>query len=403
MRRRDAWDLITSVSGNAGIQAIGILTAILAARLYAPADRGELAAAVTWSLVFVAMTDLGLSQAVPFFAAKQTPNVGSTSVAIALLATVAVTPVAALLVMVWGPESSRVASAYALLIVPFALILNYCGGLVQGQSRHRSFTVMRTLAAIPYALGLILAGWWWRSGPDAVLLVALGLTISLSVAIVTYSSRTIDAFGRPSRSLSRPMIAFGVRTYPGNLAWIGNQRAPMLIVGAVLGSASLGVYSVAQSYAAIPFVVASAIALLIPGRVASVDGSEAKRESLRFIVLGSIATWVVAAALIPLAGTIVPLVYGSVYDEAVIPSVVLLLASGFVGFNFVVSTSLRSVGKPSAPSQAEAIGLILTLILAAILVRTIGAIGAAWATLGSSVVVAFILSFKFMRHYGESQ
>lgn len=390
---------VTNLTGILAIQGLGFITALLAARLFNPADRGTLAAAVSWSLLLFAIGDLGLSEAVPFLAAKRRSGVGATAVVVAVLIALFLAPIFFIAIRFIGPDLSGTAMLYAIVGAPISLIITYAGALFQGESRLGVFNLYRIMGNIPYALGLVLAGGQATRTPDRVLLIALWSSGLVCLLGTFYARRAIKVFGSPSREILRTLVPFGLKTYPGNLAWNGNQRLPLLILGGAAGTAALGYYSVALSYAMVPLVIASAFALLAPGRIASREGQAAIKESRRLSFLGIVATWLVALALIPLAGVIVPWVFGSAYTPSATSAAVLAGAFGLIGTNFILSASLRALGRPAAPSWAEMAGLIVTLVAAPIFAAKYGAVGSAWVAFASAFLATPILIAFARRHH----
>jgi len=391
--RRGALDLLSSLLGNAGLQLVGVVTAVMAARIFDPSARGEIAAAVTWLLIMSAVADLGLSQSVPYYVARKVRAAGSTSIALVVAVSICLAPLFVFLPGIVGYRLSASALAYSVAGVPFCLIISYVGGVFQGESRHRLLTLVRLLGCMPYAIALVAAA-VGRYSPDAVLWQALGLTVTVCLLLCLWSRRSSLLSERPTLQLAGLLTSYGLRTYPGNLAWMATQRIPMLLVGGLAGTASLGYYTVAQSYAVIPFAVASAFALMAPGRIGSCSGADSVKASRKLCRFGLLATWGVVVVLVPITNlTLVP-VFGRAYEPSVGPAVLLVIGAGLFGQNFVLSASLRALDYPSVPSFAEAAGLVAVLISCPFFVQWFGWVGAAWATVvGAGIVSVLLLIF----------
>lgn len=384
--RRALWDLAVSLLGNGALQLLGLGTSILAARLLRPDARGELAAAVTWALILTALADLGLSQAVPVFSAKGRAGVTLAAAATAFAASALLAPVFLLLPGLLGFHPTAAAFCYSIVGVPFGLTTTYLAGACQGASRHAAFNTIRVAGSLPYGIGLGFAIFpAWRS-PDVVLWSSLALTIVACLVLAGASRRWL---GRPD---FQNLITYGLRGYPGNLAWTAAQRIPVLMVGGFSGSAALGYFTVAQSYAVVPFAVGSAFALLGPGRIASLTGPAAAQASRSLARWGITATWAVALVFLPLTGALVRAVYGAAYAPSAGAAVLLVLASGFLGTNFVLSACLRALRRPGAPSYAELTGLAVVIVLCPMAIHWLGWTGAAWTTLTAAAIVAVILA-----------
>jgi O-antigen/teichoic acid export membrane protein len=377
------------LAGNGSLQLLGLGTSILAARLFRPEARGELAAAVTWALILTALADLGLSQAVPVFSAKGRSGISAAAAAVAFGTSALLAPVFLILPGVLGFHPTAAAFCYSIVGVPFGLTTGYLAAACQGASRHTAFNTIRIVGSLPYGIGLCLALFPFRRSPDVVLWSSLAMTIVACLALAWWASRFTTALRRPDLD---GLIAYGLRGYPGNLAWTATQRVPLLLVGGMSGSAALGYFTVAQSYAVVPFAVGSAFALLGPGRIAALTGRPAVRASRSLARWGILATWLVALVFLPLTGPVVRAVYGADYAASTGAAVVLVLASGFLGTNFILSACLRALRRPAAPSYAEAAGLAIALAACPVAIHWLGWTGAAWTTLAAAAAVTAILT-----------
>ena len=109
------------------------------------------------------------------------------------------------------------------------------------------------------------------------------------------------------------------------------------------------------------------------------EAEQAKRSSRRLILRAGAVT---AAASIPLAvaaGLIVPLLFGQVFNGAVLPARILLIGLAAEGVGGVVTAFLFGRGRPGLNSLAAGAGVVVTLIMDVILIPRYGAVGAAIA------------------------
>jgi O-antigen/teichoic acid export membrane protein len=215
--RRGALDLLHSLSGNAGLQLVGVATAVMAARIFDPSARGEIAAAATWLLIMSAVADLGLSQSVPYYVARKVSGAGSTSIVLVVAVSVFLAPFFMFLPGIMGYHLSTAALAYSVVGVPFCTVIGYVGGVSQGRSLHGTLTLVRLFGSMPYAIALVVAA-VGRHSPDAVLWQALGLTILVCLLLCFWAGRSSLLSEGPSWQLAGLLTSYGLRTYPGNLA-----------------------------------------------------------------------------------------------------------------------------------------------------------------------------------------
>jgi O-antigen/teichoic acid export membrane protein len=231
IRRRFA-GLGISLLGNAAVLFAGLFTSVLAARIFGPAARGDLAAAVAWALIATAVADLGLSQAVPLMAARRIPGSGATAIAVAFGVSALLGPLFLAGHDILGYRLSGAAICYSLIGVPFGLAITYMAGIYQGLSRHGMFTAIRIFSVLPYAAGLALSIFEDEPSPDHVLWIALGLLILGCAGLCIFAALSSSLLERPGIAAAGTLLTYGLKAYPGNLAWAASQRVPMLLVGA---------------------------------------------------------------------------------------------------------------------------------------------------------------------------
>jgi lipopolysaccharide/colanic/teichoic acid biosynthesis glycosyltransferase len=185
---------------------------------------------------------------------------------------------------------------------------------------------------------------------------------------------------RPSIALARQIYTFGTRGQLGSLMQLLNLRFNFILLGALAGPAALGIYAVAAKYAEFLRVLPIAANWVLYPQFARSEAEQAKKSSRRLILRAGAVT---AAASIPLAvaaGLIVPLLFGQVFNGAVLPARILLIGLAAEGVGGVVTAFLFGRGRPGLNSLAAGAGVVVTLIMDVILIPRYGAVGAAIAS-----------------------
>ena len=158
-----------------------------------------------------------------------------------------------------------------------------------------------------------------------------------------------------------------------------NLRLDVVILGALVGPGTLGVYAVASKYAELLRLPGLAITYVLYPRLAVRDRIEAGRDVAALLPRAFILT---AVAAIPLAAAVplLPLVYGPAFAGAMLPAYILLFGLIGEGVAGLVSAYLYGVGRPGANSIALGVSVVVTIGLDLALIPHFHAVGAAVAS-----------------------
>jgi O-antigen/teichoic acid export membrane protein len=226
---------------------------------------------------------------------------------------------------------------------------------------------------------------------EAALIAAMAaLALASGAAVAAVLSR--HRIGRPDRGLARSTLSYGLRAHAGDVAGTVNHTADVLIVAAVLGSSSAGIYAVATNVSGSIVALLSALSIvLVPA--AARRGSEAIAQTMRLVWTIAVP---LAAVLAALAGVLILLVYGESFEDSVpplrilLPGVVLLTASG------VLAAGIRGSGRPLAAALPEAAGLVLTVAGLALFLES-GGVKAAALVSTVTYAAAFLMMLAIHR------
>jgi len=137
--------------------------------------------------------------------------------------------------------------------------------------------------------------------------------------------------------------------------------------------------------------------VLFPRLAAMKHGGPAERRLVRSaVLLSSVVALVVVGILTATAFVTVPLVFGHEYDASVQLVWLLAPAGVLLASTQVASDLLRGRGQPGLVARAQAVGLVFTVILLAVLIPRWGAAGAAVAT-GVACAVTWALLMRGLR------
>lgn len=238
--------------------------------------------------------------------------------------------------------------------------------------------VAEEAAYLPVYPLLLVAG----RGMGSVLtaLVAADILVAAGIGWRLYRRGFFAGWVRPNMRLSAEIAGYGTRGQVGGLLSLVNLRLDVAILGAIAGPGVLGVYAVASKYAELLRLPGLAVTyVLYP--VFSQKGREVAAARTRALMLPALGLNALAAVpLAAVAGLVLPWVYGSSFDGAVRPAWILLAGLLGEGVAGLVSAYLYGVGRPGLNSLAVGAGVVVTVIGDILLIRSLGAVGAAIAS-----------------------
>jgi O-antigen/teichoic acid export membrane protein len=391
---------VSQLVGNAGFFA----AVLLIARGLGPAGRGTTAFITVTSLVVGRLTKVGVTESTTVFAAKH-PKLRATLLSNLLLFTLVGAATGAAVVCgglvalghlrphgLGVPEIAILGAATvanSLLVGSNAFLLG-CGRI-----RERSILT----AAGPWIYALAVAVFWLTLGLS-VARAALAWAIAEAIwglALTAASLRGIG-LGRPSGSLMRECIGFGIRAWLGTLANFANFRADQILMGFISSQAALGIYAVAVNSSEMVLYLPQATATALLPLLAGVDvGQSAKKTLMTFrsVILVTAVTVVIAAAV---GAPLLPVVFGHAYHASVVPFIWLL--PGAVGFaaSIVLSNALIAVSRPGLSSLGPVVSLVLGIGADLVLIPKFGATGAAEAACAAYLAGGLVALAAYRRH-----
>jgi O-antigen/teichoic acid export membrane protein len=203
----------------------------------------------------------------------------------------------------------------------------------------------------------------------------------------------------------RDAAAFGLRANVGNILQLFNYRADLFVLNAFVSQGEVGRYAVATSVTALGQLMPRALASVVMPRVAALDAGTERAaldmvvvKSVRHAVLMALAMSVVLAAGLLL----VPLVYGSEFEGAIVLGLLLIPGISFIAVGAVLSSTIVGKGKPQYSLYNVLMVTPVTLGLYAALIPALGAVGAALASSVSYIATTVVAWFYFRRVTGLS-
>lgn len=400
------WSALASLA----ILLINATTGILLARELGPQLRGSLAAAMLWPALLASLGVLGLLESVSYFTARggirRGELVGS-SLAVAASLGIGVTALtAALLPFVLSRQSDATLSNAALFLgsIPASILTLTLGGFINGCRRFRWFQVLRVVVVAGAATGLVLVAIAGRLDVRAAIWIYLGANIVTLLLAAGMARRLLDEPLSCSRQTARTLVVFGLKSFASTAAWRSNERIDQPIIAATLSATKLGLYVVAVTLSSLAGLVgASVVYVGVPAMAALTDADD-RRRLARALIGGTLAaSAVLTLPLLVATRPLLELLFGAEFGPVAAVARILLVASIVLSTNRAIESVLTGIGRPADAARAEILALPVTAVGLAILLPTVGLVGAAWSSIAAYCFAFALMSRRAAAALGSSR
>lgn len=383
------------------IMALNLATGVLTARLLGPTGRGEFAAASIWLMIPSLLATAGLQSAIVYEGRlNDGARRGAVTVGALGLATVAFLPMA----LACLPIARWLLHSYGPVVVEtacWALVLSLVNVwvVVARQSllaardfgTYNLFTISFTGF---YLILLILAGASGYLTPQSAIWCQLGgtaLMLGMWLPRLASLQRRGAAALLPSLDVLGTLARYALRAAPADmLGAVAGQLDRLILVGLIAPS-ELGLYAASASFARVLSILQATI-----GSVMLADLSGRPREEIALFARRSfhLLLWTLVAcccSLLFVDKYLLHLAYGPAFTDAVPVFRVLLVEASFACLCSVLAQVFLASGRPATTSTSQAAAFSCSTAGMFVLAPTYGALGAAAALLGGSVVRLVLL------------
>jgi O-antigen/teichoic acid export membrane protein len=389
-----------SAATNVGIAALGLLSGPLAARLLGPAGRGELAAIqnLFWLAAILAM--LGLPEAATYFTARQPGEAGrvlATGIALPVLTMPLCFAVMYPLVpriLAAQPIGVRHAARWILLAVPLYAAIVVGTNTVRGANRLIHWNLVRLLPGAGWLVFLAGAWIWGLKDPVRIAFGYIAVLACIVAPTLWIAGSLVSWSWSPSAKLATPMLRYGLPLAGAAVPQTLNLRLDQILIGALLPPYQLGLYVAAVAWSTAVFLMPNAIGNVLFPKIASATAFPADRAQMlaqgaRIGILTSGTIGIVLLALTPYA---IPLLFGKAFAAAVPVAYVLIVAAVICALNIIFEEGLRGLGDTHGVFWGETVGVGMTVVALALLLRPLGIVGAGVASiLGYATTCAVLI------------
>lgn len=361
--RREA---IEGLASGFYVQALLLVTGIVAARILGPEERGQLALVWIVVLTLVQLGTLGLPLAVTFEIATGS-RVNTLfrvlrPVVVAQVAT-AIVLYGVLAMIVLEGRVPQTPILIAVAVIPAWLVQGYVLAALQGKHAFRPLHVMRVLAMSLYTAFLVVGV---LAGQSSLLFVTGAWVVAYVLGgfgsffvVVRMMAREAREGEDEKRPALGSMLRFGLSGFLGSVSPTETFRVDQLVVGLALSTQDLGLYVAALAFCNLPRFMAQGLGLVAYPRIAAeADRAIQRRLLWRFAGLGTLAALVVALPLVAFDEELMTLAFGDAFAGAATTMQILVLGTVVLCARRMLADGLRGAGAPGAGSLAEVVALI---------------------------------------------
>ena len=152
-----------------------------------------------------------------------------------------------------------------------------------------------------------------------------------------------------------PLLRYGLRALPGTAGALVNNRFDQLcLIAPLVSLRDLGLYAVAAGTSFLPAILATSLGASSFATV--VDDKQLGRQMLSAsaaIRQGLLVSAIASVALAAISPVIIPLIYGAAFQDAVRPTIILLVGSIPWGGQIVARQCANALGFPGFSSVGE--------------------------------------------------
>jgi O-antigen/teichoic acid export membrane protein len=366
---------------------LGLGASVAIARSLGPAGRGEFAVAVTAASLAVTLFHSGVELATSYFFAERKVALSALSGNAALTAGLLAIPAVGLLLAAYFAARSStfagvsvVTMVLAAATVPFSMHTLWINNLFMLAGRLRAYLLVSLIVD--------------TMQPLCILVLSLNHVLTVTAAVTVFCLSTVIgwllmvATGRKFAPITPPydlrlfraVWSYGVRLHAGYVAWFLLLRIDLLLVATWVGSSAAGIYAVATVFAELIWMLTSPLVMASLRSQMSGAAADAAELSFRVCRVNVLIATALGLGLSATLWILLPLLYGEQFAAAYPLTVVLVPGViAMAGFRPLYNWLVRTT-PPFRLSLVCVGALVLNLAVNAILLPTIGVMGASIAS-----------------------
>lgn len=389
-----------NVASNFGIQLLGVITAVITARLLGPVGRGAVAVAVVWVSLFQSVLYMNIPEAVAFQTARDVDAFNRWRAAGLVNATILGVIAAAigyftlprLLPSNTGAELLHASRCFLVSIPLFFVTVTWYSSYA-GRHRFHRFAAMRLCHPFFYLLFIGAFFIFARVTPFNVLMANVAAHVSVLGALVADTLTSGESFSlKVDLDTLRVLFVRGASFHLTTIFIVLLPRLDQFVVSKRFGLADMGIYAVAATVAGAQGLVANGFSQIVTPIVAASPADSAAGKLVQQFRWALVCSALMGVVIVLVAPIVVPIVFGRDFAHAT--SVIGVLTPGYVAFglNSVLSMGLRGLDRPFAGTVASAFAAAAFLALAPLFVSFgVTGIATAFAVANVATVVGLVI------------
>jgi O-antigen/teichoic acid export membrane protein len=399
-------NIIQNLGANLLIILLGLVGSIILARWLGPSQRGVFAAIILIPTILQYFVNFGFSSATIYFTAQPNSNkniIWSNLIMIGFVQSIIGLTIGSLIINYYlrkyGLGIVNLGHLY-LFTVPLGLFGMYATYILQGASHFKVTNFLKCIVPLGYCIGIIWLKLQQILSIENLVYVQLSIqSLYLIIALFFLYSILLKQFKfKIEYNFLSQMFNYSLKVWFGDVSQLANSRIDQFLIGGILSSRDLGIYTVAISVARFTSVFADAVrTIMLPSVTSKNLFQEQVIEMLNFFKkywFFSIIFHLIFALSLPI---LIPFVFGNAYSEAVIICQILVVGSLFINAKTVLGGGIMGMGFPEIMSYVEVVGMIISLIFSILMIKFYGLTGVSIAISFSYICQFMVLLFLINR------
>lgn len=386
---------LSTIVASTAIQAAGIVTGILSARLLGPENRGLQALIVLIPSLTFSLANLSLPFATAYLLSKDPTarrEIASATFWLSLLISLCLAACLYVILDDLIPPDKRGAIGilrWYVWLVPFNFVSASLLGVDHGAQGFLRYNLLRALPPVIYVAGMI--GLWAAGSVSLAAVAGCNFIAGASVCVIRTFMMGPSLLPKYFKiSTATTLLMRGMKLHVPALSSIALMNIDMVLLSRTVDSESLGFYAAALALAMGQYGLASVFMQVGFVKIAGQTSEQSARDTLvRHARYAQITVGSVCLVMTIGCPWIIPMLFGAEFASATPIATYLIFAKGLYGLVAVFDNFLRSLDRSLASTTANLLGLSVAVVGGLMVVPTMGATGMAMAMCAAMVVALF--------------
>jgi len=389
--------------GNAFPPLVALFSGPILAQALGVDGRGAVAAATAPLALVVTVATFGIPEAVTWVVARS-PGLARNAAGrgLALLTLAGLVAMAAVAVSAPWLSGGSAEVTQLILLAGLAIVPNLLVAVLRGvASATQSWRLVAIERILTSSLRLVVLIPFWLTGTLTPLVATLTVAVMPVAGAVVYLGRMRSlpprAVDVPRMARTDGLLGYGVRVWVGSLSGMLLSRIDQVLMTPLAGTYQLGLYVVAVSVSELPLIINQAVrdVTFVTDAAESVDARLSSSARISTLLCGLAALLLGVSMLWWL-----PFLFGEDFRDA-LPVAGVLLAAVVLGTpGSIGGSGLSARGRPGLRSVSLTIACLVNIGLLVLLAPTLGAMGAALATLAGNLISSNLNLLFLARVFG---